>query len=972
MEGKIRQANRLKATSPQYGRRWLAGTMAVLGLVGLLPQADALHPATRTYLVADGLPQTQILALAQDPDGFLWVGTFAGGVGRYDGRLWRTMDTTSGLPSMEVNRLQLSPSGTLFAVTSGGAAYLDGQRWLPLPGIAGAHDPAIIDMTVISNQEVWLASHSGVAVWQGEAAALQPVPIDPSLVGATVTTLAATDYGSIWVGTDIGLARIEPGLPPKLVPVVSSGLPPGGVVALAHLQGQQLLVSLGTSGTFVGEPGSFAGLAMDQQLINDAVTFRPSTHEPGCIWIGTETQGALNWCHDRWQIFDPSQGLADTTVWAVLEDREEVMWFGTEDGLTKLAPSAFMTFDATDGFPVGESVFRIVEESDGTISFAVWGIGVYRYRPDGSVEQIGEEQGLTDLRIYDLAADSNGLWVFSLETLGRIEGSRYRKVKLPPGCPADLKGGISTPDGRLYLQTFGSGLFVVEDGEARRLDRPLGPKSNTLSVGSSGTVWCTGEGWGVVGIRNGSPVAHLTRVDGLPSEHTTHVLEDSTGSLWVATDRGVWRRRQDGSQEVLDASSELGESYIYWVAEDHDRAHWFGTNHGVVRRQANGTWDRFTTKDGLADNECNETGVLVDSRGRLFVSTLGVSIFLGREQARPDALPKVLVDTVRVGAQERYHPRQVMVRARSGAITFSFVSPTFIDEGSTRFRYRMAGLFDSWSLTEPGQRSATYGALEHGQYRFEVVAVSGDGRVSEAPAVVEVYVTPRWWQHWLSRMTALALLILLAYAGMRWRELRFTRIQELLEVQVAERTQELMEANQRLSLLAITDELTGLHNRRSILSHLEETMAHARRHSHELSVALVDLDNLKAVNDQLGHEMGDTLLQAAANAMLSCLRSEDRLGRHGGDEFLAVMPDTKVPVARKVCERFAEAIAHHPEVERIAQRLGMPAITASAGVTALSSTDNGIKLVIRRADRALYRAKKRGRNQVVVIELDGA
>jgi diguanylate cyclase (GGDEF)-like protein len=945
----------------------------VLGLATLLPSAQALHPATRTYLVADGLPQTQVLSLAQDDDGFLWVGTYAGGVGRYDGRLWKTMDTSSGLPSMEVNRLQLSPVGTLFAATSGGAAYLEGQRWIPLPAIRGAQIPAISDMIVISNQEVWLATRAGVAVWKGGTEALQPVPSDPSLEGVAVTALAATAYGAIWVGTEVGLAKIEPDSPAKLIPVAAPGLSEGGVLALALLQGHKLVVSLGTAGTFVGEPGSFARLTDEQQVIDDAVTFTPSTLEPGCLWMGTETRGALNWCEDGWQSFDPSQGLVDTTVWAVLEDREKVIWFGTEGGLTKLAPSAFMTFDATDDFPVGESVFRMVEEHDGTISFAAWGEGVYRYRSDGSVEKIGEEQGLADLRIYDVAADSSGLWVFSLETLGRIESNRYRKVKLPAGVPlADLKGGISAADGRLYLQTFSNGLFVVEDGAARRLGPPVGPTSNTLTLGSSGTVWCAGEGWGVVGIRNGGPAVHLTRADGLPSDHTTHVLEDSAGSLWVATDRGVWRRRQDGSQEILDASSELGESYIYWVAEDHDRAHWFGTNHGVVRRQPDGAWDRFTTKDGLADNECNETGVLVDSRGRLFVSTLGVSLFLGREQARPDALPKVLVDTVRVGAKELYRPRQVHTQARSGALTFSFVSPTFIDEGSTRFRYRMAGLFDSWSLTEPGQRSATYGALEHGEYRFEVVAVAGDGRISDEPAVVEVTVAPRWWQHWLSRLSTLAVLLILLYLGLRWRELRFFRIQEQLEVQVAERTQELMEANQRLSLLAITDELTGLHNRRSILAHLGEMMAHVRQHDEELAVALVDLDNLKMVNDQLGHEMGDTLLQAASNAMLSCLRSEDRLGRHGGDEFLAVMPDTEAPAGRTVCERFGEAIARHPEVERIARLLGVPAITASAGVTVLNVTDNGIKMVIRRADRALYRAKKRGRNQVVVIEFDSA
>jgi len=301
-------------------------------------------------------------------------------------------------------------------------------------------------------------------------------------------------------------------------------------------------------------------------------------------------------------------------------------------------------------------------------------------------------------------------------------------------------------------------------------------------------------------------------------------------------------------------------------------------------------------------------------------------------------------------------------------LTFSFVSPTLIDEAGTRFRYRMAGLLDSWTTTELGQRSATYGALDHGQFRFEVVAVASDGRVSTEPAVVEVVVTPRWWQQRLARVAGVVLLLLLLYLGQRWRELRFARIQARLEVQVAERTAELQRVNERLRELAITDDLTGLHNRRSVLEHLETSMAHARRHRELLAVALIDVDNLKAVNDQLGHEVGDSLLQTVSNAMLSCLRSEDLLGRYGGDEFLAVLPGATTEGGRNVCERVREAITRDPEIARIARLLAAPEITASAGVTTMAGTDTGMKMLIRRADMALYRAKKRGRNQVVVID----
>jgi diguanylate cyclase (GGDEF)-like protein len=648
-------------------------------------------------------------------------------------------------------------------------------------------------------------------------------------------------------------------------------------------------------------------------------------------------------------------------VYTLLEDREGVVWLGTDDGLIKLAPSAFMTFDAGDGLPEEAACFAMAETSDGALWFGFWGPGVYRMGQDRAVQVFGSEQGLHDGHVGAMQAVQDEVWVFSLSGLGVIRDRRYRALPLPDGVPADLSGGRRTADGLVYVISFSGGMFVLDNGEARRIGEPVGAMVNSVLPGPEDSVWAVGEGWGAVRVRHGQPELHLTQQDGLPSNHVNYVLEDAEGTVWVATDRGLWRRSPGEQGETLDLGAGLGATFVYWIAEEMPGVHWFGTNRGVVRRLADGTWQRFTFKDGLGSDECNERGVLVDSSGRVFISTTGVSVFVGSDAALPGLPPPVYVASVRAGGQLVDDPRDVTVPARRGPVTFSFVSPSFIDETRTRFRYRLVGLADDWTTAAPGEYSTTYGGLRHGRYRFEVMAHTSDGRASPVAATAHLLVTPRWWQLPLARVAGVAVLCIVALLVLRLRERRHRRARLRLERQVAERTNELAEANRRLAELAVTDELTGLANRRAVLDTLRQAVAYARRHGEALTVALIDVDHFKPVNDRFGHEAGDRVLRAVADAMRAHLRAEDTLGRYGGDEFLAVLPGTDASGAGAAGERLRASVT---EVQDHGD--GVHRVTVSVGVCCFSDDQPDVETLVSRADQAMYQAKRDGRNRVVM------
>jgi diguanylate cyclase (GGDEF)-like protein/PAS domain S-box-containing protein len=167
----------------------------------------------------------------------------------------------------------------------------------------------------------------------------------------------------------------------------------------------------------------------------------------------------------------------------------------------------------------------------------------------------------------------------------------------------------------------------------------------------------------------------------------------------------------------------------------------------------------------------------------------------------------------------------------------------------------------------------------------------------------------------------------------------------------------LTDANRQLRKLASVDPLTGILNRRSIFKTLEREAAIAKRRSRPLSILMVDIDHFKSLNDTRGHIVGDAVLRAVASRLKTASRMGDHAGRYGGEEFLVVLPDTDADDAVRVAERIRRQVAADDE--------NGAAVTVSVGASTLTEAHVAIEQFIDTADRALYEAKRKGRNRVV-------
>src|SRR5947208_5610672 len=162
--------------------------------------------------------------------------------------------------------------------------------------------------------------------------------------------------------------------------------------------------------------------------------------------------------------------------------------------------------------------------------------------------------------------------------------------------------------------------------------------------------------------------------------------------------------------------------------------------------------------------------------------------------------------------------------------------------------------------------------------------------------------------------------------------------------------------------MAITDALTGLYNRRYMESHIGTLVEQAAARGKPLTVLVLDIDYFKSINDTHGHDAGDDVLREFAIRIRKSIRGIDLACRYGGEEFVVVMPETDIGVATVVAERLRRRIASEPfPIQQSARHID---VTISIGIAELSVKDTSAT-ILKRADQALYRAKRNGRNRVV-------
>jgi len=792
---------------------------AVIALVILLaccacasaldPSVDISQYAHTAWKIRDGFFKGRIFAMAQTPDGYLWLGTEFGLL-RFDGVRTVPWESPTGenLPSNFVLSLLAARDGRLWIGTSeGGLVSWKDDKLTHYPDLDGQSVVALLEDR---EGTVWAA---GEGVPTGRLCALradstQCYGKDGSL-GVFVEALYEDPAGELWVGGPHGkLWRWKPGpaksyaMPDKVVTAQALLTVDNGSLLIATQNGIRKLVD--------GKPTEYRVLSRGK--FDPRSLFRD---RDGGLWIGTSDRGLLHVHQGRTDVFSQSDGLSGDDVLTIFEDREGNIWVATLNGLDRFREFAVPSISVKQGLS-NANPWSVLAAKDGSVWLGTrdglnnWANGqvtVYRKQrnhaltlaarqalqsQDGqSAETRAREissSGLPDDNVRSLFQEDNGrIWISTSRGVAIFENGHFTPMSgIPEG---QVHGFAADKAGNVWLSHQDDGLFQMRDG--RVVERMPWPRLGMdvfaealVFDPAQGGLWLGSPNSGLTYFSGGRVRASYSSADGLEGGITSLQI-DGDGALLVTTASGL-SRVKNGRVATLSSKNGLPCNGIHSVIEDDSHALWVYATCGLLRisqaeldawaTEADAMPDKaakrqiqftiFDSADGVRSYELMSgySPHAAKSRdGRLWFPALdGVAVVDPRRLPVNNLPPPVHVEQLTADRKTYDASSGLRLPPHVRDLQIDYTALSLVAAEKVRFRYMLEGRDSDWQDVG-NRRQAFYNNLPPRNYRFHVIACNNSGVWNEQGASLDFSIAPAYYQtNWFR------LLCVLTFLGMVW------------------------------------------------------------------------------------------------------------------------------------------------------------------------------------------------------------
>lgn len=737
----------------------------------------AQHYNFINYSTESGLAQSQIRSIAQDKNGYLWLGTLAG-LSKYDGKKFVNYSIQHGLIDNQIISLATDKSMGLWIGTMGGLNYFNGEKFKSYPFKEDMAENLVNSIAQDLNGDLWLAT-DGSGVCRFGKNKFEYFTEENGLINNYVRTVCIDNKGWVWFGTKNGICFYDGKAFKKMD---TSIFQPNNVSHIFMDKKKKLWFSTFGEGVYSYDGKSFKNYTENDGLINNWIRSAVEDSD-GNIWFASKF-GLSKFDGKTFMKFTEAEGLPMDNTNIVFEDKERNIWIGSDGkGLCKFLGETFTYITTKDNLS-SNFVLSILEDKNQNLWFSTFGKGLTK--KEGNKNTIyTTNEGLNNNTIWASLKDKDdNLWFCTSDGISKFEGKKFKNYGVDDGLSSktvysvcqDHKGnlwfgttrGISVFDG-LHFKNYINGT----DNIGKDVVSIVEDKNNRL--------WFATKN-GLYKLEN-DLFTKYTTLNGLCNNNLRSLVLDNDNNLWIGSTAGI--NYFDGktfSKILIDDI--FNSNYICFLVMDKKQSLWIGTNSGVFVLDAAEyvksnkiKFRHYTIFDGLPGMECNQNAAFKDHKGNIWMGTTEGVIKYDpniKNFHSNNFEPITHISGVRLFLKDTNWtrvtneidsntllPQNLKVKYQTTHFTFDYIGIKLSNPSSVRYKYMLEGFDEYWSSATDAT-FATYSNLPSGKYTFKVIAGDVMGNWNKTPAVFSFEILPPFWtKWWFILLCALVFLFLL-------------------------------------------------------------------------------------------------------------------------------------------------------------------------------------------------------------------
>ncbi len=711
------------------------------------------------YSIEEGLVQSQIRAISQDDDGYIWIGTL-GGLSKFDGVNFENFSINDGLLSNQIDAIYNDSKGRVWLGTKGGVTVFEGSSFKSYSFKEELNQNFILCIAEDNEGKMWFVTDGGGVVYL-ENGTLNYITLPNGAKNNYVRDVFIDDKDNKWLATRAGVSIID-----------------------AQLNIKDTIKNVNATQVFIDEDNTVWCSTFGKgvlHIIGDASNFYNlnngfvSNHIRGFIKRRDESlwfvakNGVSKYSREGIKNFTSKDGLTDNNIKTIIEDDEGNLFLGSDGrGLIKFTNESFISYTEDDGLS-NSVVLSIVEDDMKNIWITTHRKGICKIE-EGTIVNYSMEDGLANNTVWcSLLAKDKRMWFGTDMGLSVYENGKFKTYSTEDGLNAKKIYALNEDgNGDIWIGTKeGLSVLYLENDSIYSFNEQIGSIRNLRYIyrESNEVVWfCSSDGLFHFDIKN-QRVTKYDETNGLPDRSVMAIVKDEKNNLWIATQNGLAIFNK-GEFSTLELPDSYASNNVNFLQLDNDDNLWIGTNFGlyqlnILEKDSFTKTDfiRYSNLDGLKSLECNQNASYIDHQNNLWFGTsYGLMKHPLNSESISATLPKVRIKDIRLffekrdltkyskGIDENYLPKNLVLKYNKNHLTFDFVGIYHESPDKVKYRFKLEGFDEIWQpLTT--SRFVTYSNIPSGDFTFKLSATT-DLKNWTKPVAFSFEVKPPFWFTW--------------------------------------------------------------------------------------------------------------------------------------------------------------------------------------------------------------------------------